>query len=195
MLPNTVFNRVPRKDLAPDIQSLWDQSLALHGDTTFFEVMGNAPEATRWYMTQFYGGLFYSGRVDRKLLELVRLRLAHIHGCAFCNRSDRLAALEAGVSEAEVDAISTYEDGDGPFDRRQKSALALADVMALTNSMGSVTQDLYDRLKLDFTDAELVEMGLIMSILSGIAKFIFAYDLVEKEDYCPFVPQAAVAQG
>lgn len=189
MQPQTVFNRVPREALPSDLQPLWDHSAALHGDTTFFEVMGNAPEATRWYMDQFYRQLFHSGRVDQKILELVRLRLANIHGCAFCNRSDRIAALSAGLSEAEVDAIADYRSG--PFDERQKAALELADVMALTNAKGAVSQDLYDRMKQSFSDGELIELGLVMAVLVGMAKFIFAYDLVEKEDYCPFTPDAA----
>lgn len=188
MLPDTPFNRVPREALDPKIQPLWDHSLKLHGDTTFFEVMGNAPEATDWYMGDFYKKLYQSGRLDPRIVELVRLRLANVHGCAFCNRSDRIAALAAGLSEAEVDAIGDYENG--PFDERQKAVLALADVMVLTNPMGHVTPDLYARLKGSFTDAELVELGLIMAVLTGMAKFIFAYDLVEKEDSCPFTPRA-----
>ncbi len=188
MQPETPFNRVPRERLAPEIQPLWDHSLRLHGDTTFFEVMGNAPEATRWYMNDFYQKLFQSGRLAPAVVELVRLRLAHVHGCAFCNRSDRIAALAAGLSEAEVDAIADYENG--PYTERQKAALALADVMVLTNPTGHVSKELYGRLKESFSDAELVELGLIMGILAGVAKFIFAYDLVEKEDYCPFKPAA-----
>jgi hypothetical protein len=31
-----------------------------------------------------------------------------------------------------------------------------------------------------------------MAVLCGMAKMIFAYDLVEKEDYCPFAPDPAV---
>lgn len=188
MLPDTVFNRIPRDQLDAQMQAIWDTSERLHGDTTFIEVLGNAPDAARWYMDSFYRDLFYSGRIDKKILELVRLRLANIHGCAFCNRSDRLAALSAGLSEAEVDAIGDYKNG--PFDARQKSALELADVMALTNAKGAVSKELYDRLKAHFTDGELVELGMIMAVLAGMAKFIFAYDLVEKEDYCPFVPAA-----
>lgn len=186
MLPETVFNRIARNQLDPKLQAIWDTSETLHGDTTFIEVLGNAPQAAHWYMDSFYRDLFYSGRVDRKILELVRLRLANIHGCAFCNRSDRIAAVAAGLSEAEVDAIGDYKNG--PFDEAQKAILELADVMALTNAKGAVSRPLYDRLKEHFTDGELVEIGMIMAVLAGMAKFIFAYDLVEKEDYCPFVP-------
>jgi AhpD family alkylhydroperoxidase len=185
MLPDTPFNRVPREALDPALLPMWDATQKLHGDTTFVEVMGNAPDVAKWYSDQFYGQLFKSGRIDAKLMELVRLRLANVHGCAFCNRSDRIAALSAGLSEAEVDAIGDY--AAGPFDDRQKAALELADVMALTNAKGAVSRPLYDRLKTHFTDAELVELGVVMAVLTGMAKFIFAYDLVEKEDYCPLV--------
>ena len=40
-----------------------------------------------------------------------------------------------------------------------------------------------------FSDAEILELGLVGGILAGVAKFMFAYDLVEKEDACPFHPQ------
>ncbi len=185
MQPDTPFNRVPCDQLDPELQPMWHAAEKLHGDTTFFEVMGNAPEATKWYLRDFYGKFYDSGRLDKKIVELVRLRLANIHGCAFCNRSDRIAALSAGLSEAEVDAIGDY--ANGPFNDRQKAALELADVMALTNSKGSIDKVFYARLREHFSDAELVELGMIMAVLSGMAKFIFAYDLVEKEDYCPFV--------
>ncbi len=33
-----------------------------------------------------------------------------------------------------------------------------------------------------------IMLGLVGGILVGVAKFMFAYDLVEKEDTCPFHP-------
>lgn len=124
MKPDTPLTRVPRDSLPSHLQASWDDAQALHGDTTF--------------------------------VELVRLRLANVHGCAFCNRADTRAALAAGVSQEQVDALSDYEQG--PFSDQEKAAL--------------------------------VELGVIMAVLCGMAKMIFAYDLVEKEDYCPFTPEA-----
>ena len=42
------------------------------------------------------------------------------------------------------------------------------------------------KLKSDFNDGELYELGMIMAVLIGVAKFTFVFDLVEKEDYCQF---------
>jgi alkylhydroperoxidase family enzyme len=188
MLPNTPFNRIAREQMATRHQSSWDRSLALHGDSTFVEVMANAPHAYDWYSQDFYQKLFYSGRIDRKIVELVRFKLANVHGCASCNRGDRLASIEAGFSEEQLDCIGDFENG--PFSEREKVTLALAEVMALTNPLGVVTPALYDRARRVFSDAELVELGLIMAVLAGVAKFVFAYDLLEKEPFCPFVPKA-----
>ena len=47
---------------------------------------------------------------------------------------------------------------------------------------------LHGQLAAYFDDAQILELGLVGGILAGVAKFMFAYDLVEKEDSCPFHP-------
>jgi len=192
MKPNTPLNRVSRDDLPSHMQAAWDDSKKLHGDTTYIEASGNNPAVFDWYMNDFYQNLFYSGRIETRIVELVRLRLANIHGCAMCNRGDTIAALEAGIPQEQIDQLPNYESG--PFSEKEKAAIALADVMVLTNPNGYVTQTLYDRAKEHFTDGEIYELGMIMAVLCGAAKFIFAYDLVEKEDYCPFIPEIQAAE-
>lgn len=182
LLPNTPFSRLSREELPSGMQKSWEDALALHGDTTFIEVFGHAPEAYDWYLQEFYRKFFYSGRIEKRLVELVRLRLANVHGCAFCNRADTISALDAGLSRAQIDAIDSFESG--PFTEREKGALALADVMALTNVRGHVTPALHARLVKHFKEGELVELGVIMAMLCGMAKMIFAFDLVEKSSTC-----------
>lgn len=114
----------------------------------------------------------------------MRLRLANIHGCAFCTRSDTKAALAAGVTPAQVDALTEYENG--PFTEQERAVLALADIMALTNPRGMLTLELHSRLSRQFSEGQIVELGVIAAVLCGMAKMIFAFDLVEKADTCPF---------
>ena len=83
--------------------------------------------------------------------------------------------------------LENYQNG--PFSDKEKAVLTLADVMVLTNPNGSVSKEIYRECKEYFTDSEMVELGVIMAVLCGMAKFIFAYDLVEKEEYCPFIPK------
>ena len=146
MKPNPHFKRLSRDELPSHMQEAYDGAMKLHGDATFTEVFGNAPHMYDWYMNDFYKKVFYSGRIDRRLIELVRLRLANIHGCAHCNRADRAGARAAGVPEEQIEKLADYETG--PFSEQERAALALADVMVLTNPNGHVSEDLYARCRM-----------------------------------------------
>ncbi len=185
MKPDTFLSRVPREQLNASMQAAFDRSMTMHEDATFVEVMGHAPALYDWYQNDFYKKLFYGSSLPITLLEIVRLRLANLHGCAFCNRNNTAAALQAGVLQSQIDALSSYESG--PFTASEKAALALADEMALTNPKGQLGASLHARLNPYFTDGELVELGVLMAVLCGMAKMIFAFDLVEKEETCPFL--------
>ena len=182
--PQPSINKVPRDDLPQHMQVGWDQANELTGDATFIEVSGNNPEVYDWYFKDFYKKLFYSDRLETSLVELVRLRLANVHGCAFCNKGDTAHALQSGISQEQVDSLGDYLFG--PFSTREKAALRLADEMVLNNNHGNLNSELYKELKKDFTDGEIYELGMIMAVLVGVAKFTFVFDLVEKEDYCQF---------
>lgn len=66
--------------------------------------------------------------------------------------------------------------------------LALGEQLALTRPEGTLTAALHQELSEHFSDAEILELGLVGGILVGAAKFMFAYNLVEKEDTCSLHP-------
>lgn len=157
--------------------------MKLRGDATFIGVAGHAPEMFQWY-GEFYQRVFHGGRVPRRIKEIVRLRLSTAHGCAFCNKGNRVDAAEGGLNEAQIAAI---ENPDHPqWQPAERAALKLAGEMMLTNPGGSLSADLYREARQHFDDAQLFELGMTMAVLTGMAKFLFVYDLVEKEDYCEF---------
>jgi len=183
--PNPFLSRIPINDLSKQIFEAQQQSIELRGDGTFFEVMGHNMDLYNWYIDRFYKELFYSDRLELKLKELLRLKLSTLHGCKFCNQGNTVDATAAGISIEQIKHLDNYQEG--PFSDKEKSILELADQMALQNPNGKLSQSLYNRLKNHFSDGDILELGMIMGLLSGVAKFIFAFDLVEKEEYCPFV--------
>ncbi len=66
--------------------------------------------------------------------------------------------------------------------------IAYADQVAITNMNGTLTPALLARLRAHFAEAEILELGTVMAIISGMAKLSFVLELVEKETYCPFNP-------
>jgi AhpD family alkylhydroperoxidase len=170
-------------DLPAHMRESYERALALRGDATFIGVAGHAPEMFDWY-GEFYRRVFHGGRVPRKIKEIVRLRLSTAHGCAFCNKGNRVDAAAAGLSDAQLKAIDRPEDAVWSPDER--AALRLAEQMMLTNQQGSLGEALYREAREHFDDGQLFELGMTMAVLTGMAKFLFVYDLVEKEDYCEF---------
>ncbi len=76
------LSRVGREQVPAPYQAMIDESLELTGDARFLEVAANAPHITHFYFDQFYGEVFYGGKVAVRIKELVRLRLSRLHGCA-----------------------------------------------------------------------------------------------------------------
>ena len=188
-MPNPTLKRVPPQALPEPLREAHARSMALRGDATFFEVFGNHPALYDWYANSFYGNVFHGGKVPRRIKELCRLRLSTVHGCRFCNQGNREDALAAGLSDRDIDAVGNYVDSH--LAPAEKAALKLADTLLLTNQNGVLTRELYGELAEHFDDGEILELGLTLGILSGVAKFLFAFDLVEKESHCPFTAPGA----
>ena len=190
MKPEPALKRVNPSGMPEDIATAREASMALRGDATFFEVFANHPDLYRWYVGSFCGEVFRGGIVAQPFKELLRLRLSTLHGCRFCNQGNRRDALAAGLTEEQIDAFDDPENG--PFTDAERAMLALGEQLALTQPEGALNPALLGKLAQHFSDAEILELGLVGGILAGVAKFMFAYDLVEKEDTCPFHPSGEV---
>ncbi len=183
-MADTPLKRVPRAELPAEFQVAWDALDGLTGEPTFVEVFAQAPDMLRFVMEQFYGQIFFGGKVENRFKQLIRLKLSLIHGCRTCNLQNVPGSLEAGVTQAQIDAMDHYQDG--PFDDQEKAVLRLAEQMALTNLCGKLAPELYRELNALFSDEEICEMCIVAGVIGGLAKMAFVMGLVEKEPYCPF---------
>jgi len=183
-MADTLMTRIRRDELPQPLHVAWDTLNSLTGEPTFVEVFAQNPAMLDFVMSQFYGQIFFAGQVDQRYKQLARLRLSTLHGCRTCNKQNVPGALAAGISQAQVDAIGDFEHG--PFTDAEKAVLAYAEQVALTNMDGKLTPQLYARLRAHFSDSDLCELGVVMAVISGMAKLAFVLDLVEREPYCPF---------
>ena len=190
-MADTLFTRTPRDKLPEQYHLAWDTMNRLTEEPTFVEVFASNPSMLDFVMNDFYTRVFFGGRVDQRYKQLARLKLSLLHGCRTCNRQNVPGALEAGVSQAQIDAMRDYENG--PFTAAEKAVIAYADEVALTNMDGRMTPELYARLRGHFSEADILELGVAMAVVSGMAKLSFVLNLVEKEPYCPFAAPAAQA--
>ena len=193
-MPDPQVQPVPKENLPKDLQAMFDLGVERTGDATIIAVMAHQPELLRWYFGEFYEGLFYNGHpwvtVDVRTKELLRLKLSKQHGCQFCNRYNSVEAIKAGITEDQIDAI--FDTSSPVWDDKDRAVIMLAEQMALQNMDGQLSKDLHTRLARHFEAAQIVELGFIAAILTGVAKWIFTYDIVNREENCPIsIPEAA----
>jgi alkylhydroperoxidase family enzyme len=190
---DTLFTRTPRDDLPEDFKPAWDMLNKLTGEPAFIEVFASAPHLVNLVMNEFYVKTFFGGQVEQRYKQLVRLRLSIVHGCRTCNKQNVPGALEASITQEQVDSMIAGTYATGPFTDADKAVLAYADQMVLTNMNGDLSPGLFAQLRAHFSEPQILELGVVMAIIGGMAKLSFILDLVEKEDYCPFVPAAAAS--
>lgn len=187
-MPDTPIHRVAPEAMDPELRASWEKSLKIRGDATFIETMANQPALFQWYRDEFYGRIFNAGRVPVKLKELARYRLSTQHGCHYCNQGNRLDALAAGLSEADLAAIEDSQMEH--FSGVEHAVLLLANQMLLTCHDGLLKGPVFDALSEHLDDGQIMELGMTLGILTGMARFLFVFDLVEKAASCPFHPNA-----
>ncbi len=88
------------------------------------------------------------------------------------------------MTEAQIDALPDDVESE-VFSDRERAVLRACERMALTNLHGMIDDDLHAELQKHFSDGEILELGMTMAVLCGFAKFLFCFDLADREDTCP----------
>ncbi|MBJ26033.1 MAG: hypothetical protein CMM30_00270 [Rhodospirillaceae bacterium] len=186
-MPEPLLKKIEEANMDPELAAKYRKIRDLQekkgGDATLFEVGANAPELMKWYGDQFYETIFYGGRVDVATKELLRFRLSNIHGCAFCNKGNIEDARSAGITEEKL--INIMNEDSDVFSSKERAVLKLASEVVFSNMSGTLDKELYSDLSKDFDDGQIFELGMVAGFLTGMAKFLFTFDLVEKEANCP----------
>lgn len=186
-MPDPAITPLDKTELPDDLRKMYETGMERTGDATIIGVMGKQPDILRWYFNEFYGNIFYNGhpgtRVDVRTKELLRIKLSKQHGCQFCNRSNTIDAGKVGITEEMIDKI--FDVDDPVWDGKDRAVLKLAEEMMLQNMEGQLSPELYKELNQYYDDGQIVEIGFISAVLTGVAKWIFTFDIVDREETCP----------
>lgn len=100
--------------------------------------------------------------LEQVLLELIKLRVSQINGCAFCVDLHCSDALKAGESQRRLNAIAVWHEAPF-FTERERAALAWAETVTLL-SESHVPDNLYQDVLTYFSEKETV--NLTMAIIT-----------------------------
>ncbi|MDT5323066.1 MAG: hypothetical protein QOF25_218 [Mycobacterium sp.] len=130
-------------------------------------VRAHSPEAF-WAFANSWQSQFHSGVVEHAIKDLCRVYISRTVKCEFCGNQRSEKAASAGLHEQQYDQLLNFETSD-LYDDRHKAALAYAEAIA----WGSQDLDgLWDRLRANFSEPELVELGCCIALTFGQQSWI-----------------------
>jgi alkylhydroperoxidase family enzyme len=112
--------------------------------------------------------IFREGVCDHSIKELCRVYISRTVKCEFCGNQRSMKAAKAGLEEMQYDELLNFETSD-TYDERQKAALSYAQAIA----WGEQNLDgLWERLRAQFSEEELVELGNFIALTFGQQSWI-----------------------
>jgi AhpD family alkylhydroperoxidase len=125
----------------------------------------------------FMGTAMDGRKLSRRLLELVRLRIAFHNQCRSCMAMRFESALDDGLTEDMVCSLEQPYEAEN-LSEADKAALAFADLMA-TNHF-AIDETTFARLREHFSEAEIVELGIFCGYFIGYGRFLAVLDITEE---------------
>lgn len=139
-------------------------------------------------LSLLYGALDRrSSPIEPALRSLLTVRVSQLNWCAFCVDINAATGLRRGLSEAQFEDLSDFEQSPH-FDERQKAALAYAE--AMTRSDRGVDDVLMARVRAFFDDDALIELTALIAFQNMSSKFNAALD-VAPQGFCRRPPPLA----
>jgi alkylhydroperoxidase family enzyme len=139
---------------------------------------GPAPDLLQHYLENFYypwhsntGIAAGQARLEPRLKELVRLRIATLNGCKTC-KAARLA--QDTLTESEARAVDGYDDAPSYSDR-EKAAIRFAEMLAINHH--DIDDESIRSMRRLFDPAELLELTMMAGQYIGFGRMLAVLQL------------------
>lgn len=110
--------------------------------------------------------------LDGSLLELVKIRVSQINGCAFCIAMHVAIARKLGLSDERMHLLSTWREIP-LYSPRERAALAWAEALTLLSGR-EVPDSVYDEVCRQFTAKEIAELAFAVVEIGGWNRLMIA---------------------
>jgi len=133
--------------------------------------MDAAPEA-REALAALERYLARSG-LDRRLVELVKLRVSMMNGCAYCVDMHWVALRKTGVSERTLYGLSAWREQAG-YSVRERAALSWAETLTRVADTHVPDGD-YHEVALHFSTKEIADLSYVVAAINAWNRICVAF--------------------
>ncbi len=140
----------------PEVREIYDK--VLRGKPgNIQKALAHRPEMLKNFLT-FYASVGRS--LDRKLYEMIYLRVSLINGCRYCTQHHVASSKRAGLAAEDWSALRA-----GNYSHyNEKERAALNYVEKLTRAPREITETDFDELKKHFSEAEIVDIHMLAGL-------------------------------
>lgn len=121
-----------------------------------------------------------SGSLEPALVELVKIRASQINGCGYCLHMHTSDAIAAGESPARLFLLDAWRESR-LYSPRERAALAWTESLTRLPETGAPDAD-YDGLPAHFTDAEIVQLTLLIGTINTWNRIAVGFRSVHPKD-------------
>jgi AhpD family alkylhydroperoxidase len=120
--------------------------------------------------------------LDKGLLELIKIRVSQINGCAFCLQMHADVARKLQLDETKLNLVVAWREAP-VFSDRERAALGWAE--ALTHIAAGVSDAVYGAAREAFSETELADLTAAIVAINAWNRIGVAYR------FTPLLPDAA----
>jgi len=148
---------------SPEVKEIYEQKLrGKPGNAQ--KALAHRPELLKNFLP-FYASVGRS--LDRKLYELVYIRVSIINNCHYCLQHHLASSKRAGVVHEDWTALKAGNYSS--FSEKERAALTYAD--ELTRAPGEIDDEDFVSLKEQFSDAEILDLHLLVGVANLTNRF------------------------
>jgi AhpD family alkylhydroperoxidase len=107
----------------------------------------------------------HHSKLDRTLLDLVRMRASQINACAYCLDMHSKDARANGETEQRLYGLDAWRETPY-FSERERAALEWTEALTLVAET-HVPDDVYERARAQFSEDELAHLSLAVVAING----------------------------
>jgi len=172
----TRLSKLPVQDWDSDLRTLTQADNKTPLEQGMTRVLAHSPEVAK-AVVRFGGALFQNTQLPRRLIELVRLRIAFHNQCRSCMAIRYQSAIDDGLTEGLVCSLEKPLDAPD-LTGAEKAALAYADISSTDHF--SIDDRTFSTLREFFSEAEIVELAAFIAYFIGFGRLAASMDMIEE---------------
>jgi uncharacterized peroxidase-related enzyme len=144
------------KAASPEVREIYEHTLrGKPGNVQ--KALAHRPDMLKNFLT-FYASVGRS--LDRKLYELIYLRISLINGCRYCAQHHIASSKRAGLTAEDWTALKAGNYSE--YNEKERAALSY--VEKLTRTPHEIGEKDFDELKRHFSDPEIVDVHMLAGL-------------------------------